>query len=104
MANPSGTRTPKGDSDRIISPSEAFLPPTRPTSDRPTSENQRTKRMHAPPAARGSHGPARPPRVGPLLDRASAGPLGAGGPHKSQLRRGGGANSLEDSVCDACGG
>src|SRR5207237_6271191 len=47
-AKPSGTRTPNGCSSRIISPSEAFLPPTRPTSDSPISENQRTKRIRVP--------------------------------------------------------
>src|SRR5207302_9558704 len=39
---------PSGASSRIISPREAFFTPTRSTSERPTSENQRTKRMKAP--------------------------------------------------------
>ena len=36
-AKPSGTRTPSGTSSRSSSPSEAFFPPTEPTSLRVTS-------------------------------------------------------------------
>src|SRR5690349_1175401 len=40
---------PSGCSSRIISPSDATFPPTRPTSASPTSPNHRTKRMRMPP-------------------------------------------------------
>src|SRR5438045_8126209 len=48
IANPSGTRTPSGDNSRIISPSEATLPPARPTSWRSeehTSELQSLRHL-----------------------------------------------------------
>src|SRR6266511_4069619 len=59
-------------------------------------ENQRTKRMHAPPPAGGSHARAAPPRIGRLLDRpALARPVQVGrkGPTLGAAR---GANTLED--------
>src|SRR6266446_10200499 len=98
MANPSGTRTPSGDSDRIISPSEAFLPPTRPTSGRPTSENHRTKRMHAPPPA--GVVTLAPQRIGRVLDRPFPGPAPcsfAGASHRSHLTRGEGPTKFGGS-------
>ncbi len=42
VAKPFGTRMPRGPSARRISPSDAFLPPTRGTSARSRSSNQRT--------------------------------------------------------------
>src|SRR5690606_41030280 len=42
VAKPSGTLMPSRDSSLIISPSEAFLPPTRATSSMPLSANQTT--------------------------------------------------------------
>src|SRR5438309_2661074 len=83
MANPSGTRTPTGARDRIISPSDAFFPPTSPTSDRPMSENQRTKRMRVPPS-REHVFTAGGPRIGRFLSNGPlAGPLAAGASTRS---------------------
>ncbi len=42
VANPPGTRTPDADSWLIISPSEAFLPPTESTSVMRKSSNGTT--------------------------------------------------------------
>src|SRR5438309_5922283 len=83
MANPSGTRTRSGESDRIISPKDAFFPPTSPTSARPIWENQRTKRMRVPPSSEHVFTTGGP-RIGrSFWNGPLAGPLAAGASPRS---------------------
>src|SRR2546421_6143805 len=97
MANPSGTRTPSGESDRIISPKDAFFPPTSPTSARPIWENQRTKRMRAPPSSEHVFTTGGP-RIGrSFWNGPLAGSLAAGVSARShRYAREGQPHSLED--------
>jgi hypothetical protein len=97
VAKPPGTRTPCSPRWRIISPSEAFLPPTLATSPLPSASRGRAGSRHSSAIPRGGQVPARTEQrcgggvkgVGHGLRQAQPGP-GAGvptGPRSGPLSR-----------------